>query len=102
MKKNGLSRCQQELLDFLGEQYTVAHIDHLDCIYRDFGDYDVEICGGRTIRAPFQVYVWQKRPSLHTVHCFPNLPHDLSQVAELLQLIALQYGTHHKEENEHE
>ena len=46
MRKNTLTGCQQDLLDYLGKQYTVKRIDGLDCIYRDFGDYDVEICGG--------------------------------------------------------
>ena len=41
MRKNTLTGCQQDLLDYLGKQYTVKRIDGLDCIYRDFGDYDV-------------------------------------------------------------
>ena len=51
MNKNTLTRSQLELLDYLGTQYTVKRIDGLDCIYRDFGDYDVEVCGGKTNRA---------------------------------------------------
>ena len=83
MNARGLSRCQRQLLEELGEQYCVNRIDGANCIYRDFGDHDVEICGGRTIRAPFHIFVWQKR--------FMDLPHDCKQVAALLQQIAQRY-----------
>lgn len=39
------------LLGKLGDPYRVNRIDGANCIYRDFGDHDVEICGGRTKRA---------------------------------------------------
>ena len=82
MNARGLSRCQRQLLEELGEQYCVNRIDGANCIYRDFGDHDVEICGGRTIRAPFHIFVWQR---------FLDLPHDCKQVAALLQQIAQRY-----------
>jgi len=91
MTAKKLSRCQQQLLEELGEQYSVNRIDGAYCIYRDFGDYDVEICGGRTIRAPFHIFVWQKKPTLEIVERFMDQPHDCRQVAQLLQQIALKY-----------
>ena len=102
MNKNTLTRSQLELLDFLGTQYTVKRIDGLDCIYRDFGDYDVEVCGGKTNRARFHIFVWRKNGGYEIVQRFMDLPHSLPLIAELLQLIALQYDTHRKEETEHE
>jgi len=53
----------------------------------------VEICGGRTIRAPFHIFVWQKKPHLEIVERFMDLPHDCKQVAVLLQQIAQRYDT---------
>lgn len=48
MNGRGLSRCQASLLEKLGDPYRANRIDGSGCIYRDFGDDDVEICGGRT------------------------------------------------------
>ena len=91
MNVRGLSRCQALLLGKLGDPYRVNRIDGASCIYRDFGDHDVEICGGRTIRAPFHIFVWQKKPHLEIVERFMDLPHDCKQVAVLLQQIAQRY-----------
>ena len=51
MNAKRLSRCQQQLLGKLGDPYRANRIDGAGCIYRDFGDEDVEICGSRTKRA---------------------------------------------------
>lgn len=91
MKAMGLSRCQWKLLEELGDAYCANRIDGASCIYRDYGDHDVEICGGRTIRAPFHIFVWQKKPHLEIVKRFMDLPHDCKQVAALLQQIAQRY-----------
>ena len=91
MKAMGLSRCQWKLLEELGDAYCANRIDGASCIYRDYGDHDVEICGGRTIRAPFHIFVWQKKPHLEIVERFMDLPHDCKQVAVLLQQIAQRY-----------
>lgn len=91
MKAMGLSRCQWKLLEELGDAYCANRIDGASCIYRDYGDHDVEICGGRTIRAPFHIFVWQKKPHLEIVERFMDLPHDCKQVAALLQQIAQRY-----------
>ena len=99
MRKNTLTGCQQDLLDYLGKQYTVKRIDGLDCIYRDFGDYDVEVCGGRTSRARFHIFVWKKKGGYEIVQRFMDLPHSLPLMAELLQLIARLYDPSTKEDS---
>ena len=99
MRNNTLTRCQQDLLDYLGKQYTVKRIDGLDCIYRDFGDYDVEVCGGRTSRARFHIFVWKTKGRYEIVQRFMDLPHSLPLMAELLQLIAQLYAPSAKEDS---
>ena len=61
------------------------------CIYRDFGDHDVEICGGRTKRALYHIFVWQKKPGMEIVERFMDLPHDDDLVVDLLGRIAMKY-----------
>ena len=97
MNVRGLSRCQALLLEKLGDPYRVNRIDGASCIYRDFGDYDVEICGGRTSRARFHIFVWKTKGGYEIVHRFMDLPHSLPLMAELLQLIARLYDPSKKE-----
>lgn len=89
---NGLSRCQRQMMEQLGDSYRENRIDGASCVYRDFGDYDVEICGGRTQRAPFHIFVWKKKPHLEIVQRYLDVPHDGRQVAALLREIEGQYG----------
>ena len=91
MSVRGLSRCQAQLLEKLGEQYRVNRIDGEYCIYRDFGDHDVVICGGRTKRAPFHIFVWRKEPTIEIVGRYMDLPHDEGLVVDLLSRIAMKY-----------
>ena len=91
MNVRGLSRCQAQLLEKLGDQYRVNRIDGVYCIYRDFGDHDVEICGGRTKRALYHIFVWQKKPGMEIVERFMDLPHDDELVVDLLGRIAMKY-----------
>ena len=80
MKAMGLSRCQWKLLEELGDAYCANRIDGASCIYRDYGDHDVEICGGRTTHAPIHVFVWQKKPHMEIVERFLDLPHDCNSL----------------------
>ena len=91
MNVRGLSRCQAQLLEKLGDQYRVNRIDGANCIYRDFGDHDVEICGCRTKRALYHIFVWQKKPGMEIVERFMDLPHDDELVVDLLGRIAMKY-----------
>ena len=97
MRKNTLTGCQQDLLDYLGKQYTVKRIDGLDCIYRDFGDYDVEISGGGGSLTKLHISGWATEGGDEIVHRFMDLPHSLPLMAELLQLIARLYDPSKKE-----
>ena len=94
-----LSRCQKQLLRELGGLYREHCIDGAHCVYRDFGDYDVEICGGRTIRAPFHVFVWQKKPHMKIIQRYLDVPHDYSRVAALLRQIEQQYEEYDERRN---
>ena len=38
-----LTKNKQELLNYLGKEYNAKNIDMEPCIYRDFGDYDIEL-----------------------------------------------------------
>ena len=82
MKGRGLSRCQAFLLGKLGDPYRANRIDGACCIYRDFGDYDVEICSGRTKRALYHIFIWRKKPVMKiverysAVHCGRNGQHQ--------------------------
>ena len=97
MKGRGLSRCQAFLLGKLGDPYRANRIDGACCIYRDFGDYDVEICGGRTKRALYHIFVWRKKPVMKIVERYMDLPHDDELVESLLQQIAQRYDTRDQE-----
>ena len=97
MNGRGLSRCQASLLEKLGDPYRANRIDGAGCIYRDFGDDDVEICGGRTKRALYHIFVWRKKPVMKIVERYMDLPYDDELVASLLQQIAQRYDTRDQE-----
>lgn len=56
-----MSLRQKFLIDYLGEGYTENYIDKEPVIYRDLGDYDVEISGGHTKEQTISIFVWSKR-----------------------------------------
>ena len=57
----GLSKNKQALLDYLGFGYRPRVIDFEECIYRDFGEYDVEISGGHRKGDRVIIYLWRKK-----------------------------------------
>ena len=59
-----LNKRARELLKALGAPWTTKIIDLERCVYRDFGDHDVEVSSGRQ---HFGIYVWAKRPGLHII-----------------------------------
>jgi hypothetical protein len=61
-----LCKRKKELLSRLGSNYEARIIDGEPCVYRDLGDYDIEISGGSS-RHPFYVYVWRKTPQMEIV-----------------------------------
>lgn len=92
MKNNTLSRSQQELLNHLGSNYTTRRIDLENCIYRDYGNYNVEVSGGHTKRSKFAVFVWQRKPHLEIVERYLDIPHDYGKVACLLADITARFS----------
>ncbi len=87
-----LSPRQQVLRDCLGENYTQKWIDGETVIYRDLGDYDIEISGGHGRSQRVGVYVWEKRagwPILVEQH--PHLPQDHGMLKRLLEDISERY-----------
>ena len=53
------SKNQQDLLKFLGPEYSMKEIDLELCIYRKINsNYDVEISGAHRNNHPLSVFVW--------------------------------------------
>lgn len=53
------SKNQQDLLKFLGSEYTTKDIDGEICIYRKINDhYDIELSGTARKNHPISVFVW--------------------------------------------
>lgn len=78
----------QEVLNELGSGYESKVIDYEECVYRDLGDYEIEISGCAYKRQPFHIYVWSKspvqivyrKPDIKTI---PKLVRELDHVFEL-------------------
>ena len=87
---NKLTHYQRQLLKYLGKDYTVNVIDGAECVYRDLGDYDVEIIGGRTKRGKFHIFVW-KKDRMEIVERIFDIPHEFVIMEVLLNRIALRY-----------
>lgn len=50
---------QQELLKFLGPEYSIKTIDGESCLYRKINSsYDIEISGTTRKNRPISVFVW--------------------------------------------
>lgn len=56
-----LNTVKTRILKTLGDEWTVKIIDFELCVYRDLGDYDIEISGGSYGR-PVHIFVWEKHP----------------------------------------
>lgn len=53
------SKNQQELLNYLGPEYSVKEIDYEPCLYRKINaHYDIEISGTSRKNHPVSVFVW--------------------------------------------
>ena len=91
MDNNKLNKYQRELLKYLGDNYTVGIIDSGECIYRDLGDFDIEIIGGRTPKGKFHVFVWKKTGCTEIVERYFDIDHDLELMDGFLNSIVLRY-----------
>lgn len=85
-----LSKSKKNLLRYLGKAYTSKVIDLEPCLYRNFGDHDVEISGG-SYRRPFHIYVWMTSPHLQIVERHMNQKQDFEAIKKLLDDIASRY-----------
>ena len=94
-----LSPRQKLLLAYLGDGYTKNRIDLENVIYRDLGDYEIEISGCHTQRQPICIYVW-KKGGLRIVESHRGLVQDFERIKELLDDIVNRYNK--KEDIEHE
>lgn len=95
-----LSPCQKDLLRYLGgKPYRKHIIDGENVIYRDLGDYDIEISGGHRITQPFAIYVWCKKP-LWIEERYHRLPHDHAFIKLLLNDIVQRYSNKEKNNDE--
>ena len=85
-----LCKRKKELLSRLGTNYEARIIDGEPCVYRDLGDYDIEISGG-SCRRPFYIFVWQKRPHLEIVERYKNISNNFDEMEALLNEIVLRF-----------
>ena len=85
-----LCKRKKELLTHLGPNYESRIIDGEPCVYRDLGDYDIEISGG-SYRRPFYIFVWQKRPHLEIVERYKNISNNFDEIEALLNEITLRF-----------
>ena len=95
---NKLSPRQKLLLSYLGSDYCKNRIDGENVIYRDLGDYDIEISGCHTKKQPVAIFVWNKADLTRTVESHTCLPQDYEMIKTLLDDIVKRY-TNKKENN---
>ena len=74
----------KDMLIMLGDKYQIKVIDSENVIYRDYGDYDVEVSGLDNNRKTMNafVYVWLKTPSV-IVEKYPEIK-SYGKLKELL------------------
>lgn len=85
-----LCKKKRALLTFLGKEYQEKVIDMEPCVYRDLGDFDIEISGG-FYGQPFSIYVWQKRPHMEIIERYKHVNSGFEDIEVLLNDIALRY-----------
>ena len=95
-----LSPRQKMLLAYLGKAYGKNRIDGENVIYRDLGDYDIEISGCHTKNQLVSIYVWNKSGGWpFIIERYPHLPQDYEQIKRLLDEIVTRYS---KKEDEYD
>ena len=97
---NKLSPRQKLLLSCLGSDYCKNRIDGENVIYRDLGNYEIEISGCHTKNQPVAIFVWNKAELTRSVESHTRLPQDYAQIKMLLDDIVKRYTN--KEENNNE
>lgn len=79
----------REGLKFLGPNYCIKTIDWEKCLYRDLGDYDIEI-SHETRNKGYIIYLWSKRKYLHIIRTYPKT-NNLSELKRYLDEIEINY-----------
>ena len=97
---NKLSPRQKLLLSYLGSDYCKNRIDGENVIYRDLGNYEIEISCCHTKKQPVAIFVWNKADLTRTVESHARLPQDYEMIKTLLDDIVKRYTN--KEENNNE
>lgn len=90
------SKNQQELLDYLGPEYSTKVIENELCLYRKLNaHYDIEISGTSRKRCPINIYVWDisagEGPYAHTVESYFDIT-DWSTLKTILDNITTKYS----------
>ena len=76
-----------DVLRELGARYCIRIMDNELVIYRDFGDYDVEVSGLEFPKASFKavIYLWNKRQGFvdetFEVKSLPELESKLNEIS---------------------
>ena len=97
---NKLSPRQKLLLSYLGSDYCKNRIDGENVIYRDLGNYEIEISGCHTKNQPVAIFVWNKADLTRTVESHTRLPQDYAQIKMLLDDIVKRYANIEENNNE--
>lgn len=84
-----LTKNKQELLNYLGEKYNTKEAHMEPIIYRDFGDFDVEILGAHEEGLSAKILFWHKRIGFHVVERVEvedgNFEHIKNELDRLIQ-----------------
>ena len=89
---DGMRKKQKEMLEFLGKDYRMKVIDLEDCIYRDLGDYDIEISRTGSTKKHLDIYVWRTKCGLEIVEKHFKVNCNLENVKSLLDDIVARYS----------
>ena len=92
LEVNELTKKQKKMLEFLGKDYRMKIIDFEDCIYRDLGDYDIEISRAGSTKKHLDIYVWRTKGGLEIVEKHFKVNCKLENVKSLLDEIVTRYS----------
>lgn len=85
-----LTKRKQSLLQYLGKDYIAKNIDCEPCIYRDFGEYDIEISGGHKNSECVTIYLWEKKERVKVVENV-TVENNNEKVAKVLKQLFMKY-----------
>lgn len=79
----------EETLAHLGSKYSVRNFDYEPCIYRKFGNYEIEV-SGLTSSGKYNatIYVWENE--IRVVESIQNI-HSKEELAKHLETVFAKY-----------